>query len=262
MPEGHTIHRAARDQAKLLVGERLRVTSPQGRFAAGAERLDGRTLTGITPYGKHLWYDVTGILLHVHLGLYGRFTKGRQPSPAPRGALRLRMETDESWVDLRGPTACDIVTEAQRDMVLARLGPDPLARRSDPRTAFAHVNRSRSTISALLLDQRVIAGVGNVYRAEVLFRTGTSPFVAGKDLGEDRWRCIWDDLVSIMQAGVRSGRIMTVRPADRPQGPLTRGKSHYVYRRQGLPCRICGAPIATGSTAGRSIAWCPLCQGS
>jgi endonuclease-8 len=100
MPEGHTIHRAARDQARILVGERLRFTSPQGRFAAGAELLDGRTLTGITPYGKHLWYDVTGILLHVHLGLYGRFTKGRQPSPAPRGALRLRMETGESWVSL------------------------------------------------------------------------------------------------------------------------------------------------------------------
>ena len=94
MPEGHTIHRIALKQAALLKGERLHVTSPQGRFEEGAKLLDGRTLKKITPFGKHLWYDADGVLLHVHLGLYGKFTVGHQPPPVPRGALRMRIETD------------------------------------------------------------------------------------------------------------------------------------------------------------------------
>ena len=260
MPEGHTIHRIARDQTRLLAGERLRVTSPQGRFEAGAALLDGRRLTTIKPHGKHLWYDAEGVLLHVHLGLYGKFAVGHQPPPVPRGALRMRIETDETWIDLRGPTACEIVTPGERDAVLARLGPDPLARRPDASAAFARIDRSRTAVGALLMDQQVLAGVGNVYRAEVLFRQGVSPFRPGRLVGEETWQLIWDDLVVLMRAGVKAGRIVTTRREDRPAGAITRDKSHYVYRRTGAPCRICGTGIRTRAMVGRNLFWCPTCQ--
>lgn len=260
MPEGHTIHRIARDQTKLLAGAKLHVTSPQGRFIDGAKLLDGRKLRKITPYGKHLWYDADGVLLHVHLGLYGKFTVGKEPAPPPKGALRMRIEADETWIDLRGPTACEIVTPGERDAVLARLGPDPLAARPNGDAAFARITKSRTTIGALLMDQKVLAGVGNVYRAEVLFRAGVSPFRPGNALGEQAWQLLWDDLVVVMRAGVKTGRIVTTRKEDRPGGPITREKSHYVYRRAGLPCRVCGTEIRTEVLVGRNLFWCPTCQ--
>lgn len=172
MPEGHTIHRLARDHSALLKGVAVGVSSPQGRFADGAGRLDGRTVTRIEPYGKHLWYSFSGTRerLHVHLGLYGKFTQGPLPAPEPRGALRLRLTTDASWLDLRGPTACELMAPPERSAVLARLGPDPLAAKPDGAAAFARLSRSRTPLGALLMDQSVLAGVGNVYRRN--FSTG------------------------------------------------------------------------------------------
>jgi formamidopyrimidine-DNA glycosylase len=86
--------------------------------------------------------------------------------------------------------------------------------------------------------------------------------LAGRDLPEPTWQAMWTDLVALMRAGVRSGRIVTVRPEDRPPGrrPLTREESVYVYRRTGLPCRVCGTPIRTAILAGRNLYWCPRCQ--
>jgi DNA-formamidopyrimidine glycosylase len=264
MPEGHTIHRIALDHTKLLKGRTLHVTSPQGRFAEGAALLDGRTLRKITPYGKHLWYDVSGPLLHVHLGLYGKFRVGEAPPPEPVGALRIRIQTEQSWLDLRGPTACEVVTAADRDAVLARLGPDPLAPRPDGSKAFARIARSRTTIGALLMDQSVLAGVGNVYRAEVLFRQGISPFRLGNQISEPVWTGVWEDLVILMRAGVKANRIVTTRAADRPDGGSrrrpTRDESFYVYRRAGQPCRLCGTEIRIETMVGRNLFWCPHCQ--
>ena len=262
MPEGHTIHRIALDQTKLLKGRTLHVTSPQGRFADGAALLDGRTLKAIKPYGKHLWYDVSGPLLHIHLGLYGKFRVGEQPPPAPVGALRIRIQTDDVWLDLRGPTACEVVTRADRDAVLARLGPDPLAPRPDGAAAFARVARSRVTLGALLMDQSVLAGVGNVYRAEVLFRQGISPFRPGNAVSLPVWTGVWEDLVVLMRAGVKANRIVTTRASDRPRGRATREQSFYVYRRAGQPCRICGTEVRTEVMVGRNLFWCPHCQPS
>ena len=263
MPEGHTIHRLARDHRALLVGRSVRVDSPQGRFAAGAALLDGRVVTRIEPYGKHLWYRFDGgQLLHVHLGLYGKWATGELPAPDPRGALRLRLTTDEAWLDLRGPTHCDLVTPAERRAVLDRLGPDPLRPTADPGAAWARITRTRTAVGQLLMDQSVLAGVGNVYRAEVLFRAGLSPFRPGRDLDRSTWDLLWADLVTLMRSGVRAGRIVTTERADRDRrsGPATREDSHYVYRRAGLPCRRCGSEVRTEVMAARNLFWCPSCQ--
>ena len=263
MPEGHTIHRIARDHAPLLVGRQVAAVSPQGRFAAGAAVLDGLVLQRIEAYGKHSfhWYE-DEVLLHVHLGLYGGWTVGRGEPPEPRGALRLRLSTDDAWFDLRGPIACEVIGPAERELVLARLGPDPLRRDADPARASARIARSRAPIGQLLMDQSVLAGIGNVYRAEVLFRAGLSPFLPGRELAPERWDDLWTDLRSLLRAGVRSGRIVTTEREDRERrsGRPSREDAHYVYRRTGLPCRRCGTPVRTEVLAGRNLFWCPTCQ--
>lgn len=263
MPEGHTIHRLARDHTPLLQGRVVRAASPQGRFADGAAVLDGRVLERIQPHGKHLFYVFEGdVLLHVHLGLYGGWLSGARPAPEPKGALRLRLQTDDHWMDLRGPTACELHTPADRDAVLARLGPDPLQQRADPERAWVRVARSRTPIGALLMDQAVLAGVGNVYRAEVLHRAGLSPFRPGREVPRSTWDGIWADLRVLLRAGVRAGHIVTTERGDRDRrsGPPRREDRFYVYRRTDLPCRRCGTAVRAEAMAGRNLYWCPVCQ--
>jgi endonuclease VIII len=263
VPEGHTIHRLARDHAPLLLGRAVSASSPQGRFADGAALLSGRVLERVDPYGKHLFYGFDGdAVLHVHLGLYGAFTRGSGPPPAPRGALRLRMTGGDTWVDLRGPTACEVLTPAEREGILARLGPDPLRRGADGDAAFRRVAASRRVVGELLMDQAVLAGVGNVYRAESLYRAGLSPFRPGRELPEAVWRQLWEDLRVLMRAGVRAGHIVTTERADRERrsGRPRREDRFYVYRRQGLPCRRCGTEVRTAVMAARNLFWCPVCQ--
>lgn len=263
MPEGHTIHRLARDHKALLVGHQVGVASPQGRFATGAEMLTGRVLERIEPYGKHLFYVFEGEqLLHIHLGLYGKFTTGFGDPPEPRGALRLRLTTDHTWIDLRGPTACEVYAPHDRDAVVARLGPDPLRTDAEPELAWRRVSRSRTPVGAMLMDQSVLAGVGNVYRAEALYRAGLSPFTPGHDVRRPGWDALWEDLRVLMRAGVKTGRIVTTDRDDRVRrsGRVTREDAHYVYRRAGLPCRRCGAEVRTQTMATRNLFWCPHCQ--
>ena len=180
VPEGHTVHRQAREHRARLRGSRLAVSSPQGRFSQGAALLDGRELERADAYGKHLFLGFAGGLhLHVHLGLYGTWEFGAAPAPPPRGAVRVRLEGNGSFADLRGATACEVWTSGERASLVARLGPDPLRRRPDPGRAWDRLSRSRTSVGRLLMDQAVVAGVGNVYRAEVLFRGGLSPHRPG-----------------------------------------------------------------------------------
>ncbi|MEN8672860.1 DNA-formamidopyrimidine glycosylase family protein [Nocardioides sp.] len=262
MPEGHSIHRLARRHQRDLAGERVTASSPQGRFADGAALLSGRTLDGTDAWGKHLFHRYDDLWLHVHLGLYGKFRDGSGPPPDPVGALRLRLVTDERWLDLRGPIACEVLSPDQRDSLLSRLGPDPLRRGADPAAAIARIGRSRRPVGALLMDQQVLAGVGNVYRAELLFRHRVSPFLAGRDLDSATWEAMWEDLVVLMRAGARSGRIITTEPDDRerPAGRPRRSDAHYVYRRAGLACRRCGTPVEIAAMEARNLFWCPVCQ--
>jgi endonuclease-8 len=262
VPEGHTIHRLARRHARLLVGQHLSADSPQGRFEDGARLLDGRLLAATDAWGKHLFHRYDDLWLHVHLGLYGKFRDGVLPAPQPRGALRLRLLGDSHWLELRGPTACEVLTETERRQVLARLGPDPLRRRPDVEGFVARVLRSRAAVGTLLMDQSVVAGVGNVYRAEVLFRQRLDPFRPGRLHDAAVLHALWDDLVGLLRAGVRAGRIVTTLPDDRerPSGPLRRVDAYYVYGRAGLPCRICSTPVQDVLVSARRLFWCPVCQ--
>lgn len=263
MPEGHTIARLAREHTALLAGQRLSLTSPQGRFAAGAGLLDGSRLERIEPYGKHLFYRFdSGLRLHVHLGLYGSWRSGPLPPPVPRGAVRVRIVGETAYVDLRGPTVCEVLAGAEQAGIESRLGPDPLRRGARPATAWARIGRSRAPIAALLLDQSVLAGAGNVYRAELLYLHRLDPYRPGRSLTAEDFDALWTDLRRRMLAGVRSGRIVTTRPAERARrrGPPAPEDSFYVYRRAGLPCRRCGEPIRTEVLAGRNLYWCPVEQ--
>ncbi|MEU7277215.1 DNA-formamidopyrimidine glycosylase family protein [Streptomyces sp. NPDC045431] len=269
MPEGHTIHRLAQDHLARFGGRAVRVSSPQGKFSDSAALLDGRVLTTADAHGKHLFlgFDEDGTdWVHIHLGLFGKLGFGPTPAPPPTDTVRLRLVNGEHYADLRGPTACALITEPEKRAIHERLGPDPLRGGDDPGKAWRRISRSRTTIAALLMDQKVIAGVGNVYRAEVLFRHGIDPYRPGKDLTEGEWHAIWDDLVALMHEGVRNNRIDTVRPEHTPEamGRPPRVDDHggevYVYRRANLPCHVCGGEIRTAGLAARNLFWCPGCQ--
>jgi endonuclease-8 len=204
--------------------------------------------------------------IHVHLGLIGKFDVQAGPPRAPVGQVRLRLQNEREYADLRGATACELVTSEQRTVVLGRLGPDPLDPDANPTRAWDRIRRSRMPIGALLLDQAVFAGVGNVYRAEVLFRHRIHPLRPGRTLRVGQFRAIWQDLVELMQEGVRTGDIDTVRPEHTPEamGRPPRVDQHggevYVYRRTGQPCLVCGARVRTRVLMGRNLFWCPRCQ--
>ncbi|MFJ3229687.1 Fpg/Nei family DNA glycosylase [Streptomyces sp. NPDC086787] len=267
MPEGHTIHRLAQDYAGRFIGTRPRVTSPQGKFSDAAELLDGAELTRTEAHGKHLFLGFRDTdWVHIHLGLFGKVGFGDAPAPPPTDTVRLRLAGATGYVDLRGPTTCALITDDEKRAIHGRLGPDPLRADADPSAACARVRRSRTTIAALLMDQKVIAGVGNVYRAEILFRHGIDPYRAGKDITAAEWAAIWADLVDLMREGVRNNRIDTVRPEHTPEamGRPPRVDDHggevYVYRRANLPCHICATKIRTADLAARNLFWCPTCQ--
>jgi endonuclease-8 len=290
MPEGHTIHRLAAGIAERFGGRPVRVDSPQGKFADGAALIDGQVLAAADAHGKHLFLGFPGFAdfspgsgdawadtwadtwvetwVHIHLGLYGKVSLGSGPPPPPAGQIRLRLVGSDAYAELRGPNTCALVGRAERQAIRERLGPDPLRADADadPGLAWRRIAVSRTPIAVLLLDQRVLAGVGNVYRAEVLFRHGIDPHRPGRELGRAAWDAIWADLAELMAEGVRTGRIDTVRPEHTPEamGRPPRVDDHggevYVYRRAGQPCHLCGARVRTAALAGRNLFWCPGCQ--
>ncbi|GGL13816.1 Fpg/Nei family DNA glycosylase [Planomonospora parontospora] len=267
MPEGHTIHRLAAEHRRVFAGQRLRAESPQGRFAAGARQIDGRVLRNADAHGKHLLLGFDDDRwLHVHLGIYGRYAFGPVPAPAPVGAVRLRLTGSGAHADLRGPNTCELLDPVDVKALHARLGPDPLRADADPDLAWRRISRSRTSVAALLMDQSVVAGVGNIYRAEVLFRQGIAPATPGRELTRERWEAVWADLAALMAEGVRAGRIDTVRPEHTPEamGRPPRVDDHggevYVYRRSGMPCLVCETEVRTESLVGRNLFYCPACQ--
>ena len=272
MPEGHTLRRLADDLNARFGGRAVRVSSPQGRFAPEASLLDGTVMRTAEAAGKHLFVEFDGEqVVHIHLGLIGKLDLGDGAAPDPLGQVRLRLVANAdgrgpAYADLRGATVCALVTPQERSAVVARLGPDPLRPDADPGRAWRRISRSDRPIGDLLMDQEVVAGVGNVYRAEVLFRHRMHPLRPGRTLRRRQFDVLWDDLVALMAAGVATGRIDTVRPEHTPEamGRDPRRDDHggevYVYRRQGQPCHVCGARVRTEVLAGRNSFWCPRCQ--
>lgn len=270
MPEGHTLHRLAHTLTGRFAGHEVEVSSPQGRFAEEAAALDGSRVEAAEAWGKHLFVRFEGErFVHVHLGLYGKLDVYDGPPPAPVGQVRMRLVADghrPSYADLRGATACELVTDDQRAAIVARLGPDPLRSDADPSAAWERIRGSRTAIGALLMDQTVVAGVGNVYRAEVLFRHRIHPLRPGRTLRRGQFESIWADLVALMAEGVVTGRIDTVRPEHTPEamGREPRRDDHggevYVYRRHDQACHVCGGKVRTEVLATRNSFWCPRCQ--
>jgi formamidopyrimidine-DNA glycosylase len=269
MPEGHVIHRYARSHRDALGGQHVKASSPQGRFAAGAALIDGRRLESVDAHGKHLFYRWEGgETLHVHLGLFGRFRIHRSNPPPPTDATRLALSTDEVVLYLSGPTVCELIDPETEDTLRTRLGPDPLLSGKHngvvPAEAFvANLSRRSIPVGAALLDQRVIAGLGNIYRAEALFLEGIDPHLPAREIDPDRARDLWGTSVKLLRRGVRSGRIVSVEPAEigaRRLSELGRTERLYVYKRQGEPCRRCGAAVRRTEMANRMLWWCPSCQ--
>lgn len=242
----------------------MRASSPQGRFDAGAARIDGATLETAEAWGKHLlctWSS--GEILHVHLGLIGKFRR-RRPDDEAVGAIRLRLETDDVAWQLSGPQTCTLVDPTERDAIAAALGPDPLRHGKRGRAAFvAGLAATRRPIGAVLLDQRVVAGIGNVYRAELLWLVGVHPDTPASQIDAETAGQLWDLTVEQLRRGVEWNRIVTVSSTDagrRVTRTMPRGDTLYVYKRADLPCRRCGELIRESSVAGRTIAHCPTCQ--
>ncbi len=265
MPEGHTLHRLALDLTEAFGGRVPAVTSPQGRFASSAVLLDQTLFIEATAHGKHLFAEFDDDRwLHVHLGLIGTFVLG--PPDPPRGEVRVRLATSEVVADLRGPQLCAVRTRAEIDAQIAGLGPDPLRPDADPEQGWHRIHRSNRPIGALLMDQSVLSGVGNVYRAEVLFRNRIDPHRPGNKLTRRSWNGIWSDLLELMPQGVLDNRIDTVRPEHGPEamGRPPRKDDHggevYVYRRAGMACWVCGSRVRTEVLAGRNLFWCGRCQ--
>ncbi|MCW2761957.1 MAG: glycosylase [Marmoricola sp.] len=267
MPEGHTLRRLANELSDAFAGGPVRVSSPQGRFAADAALLDGQPVLGADSAGKHLFVEFPGErFIHIHLGLIGKFDVLPAPAGAPVGQVRLRLQNATAYADLRGAILCDLVGRQKHDQVIASLGADPLRPDADPMTAWARINKSHRPIGDLLMDQSVLAGIGNVYRAEVLFRHRIHPLRPGRTLRVGQFRALWEDLVALMHEGVLTGRIDTVRPEHTPEamGRPPRVDDHggevYVYRRTGQPCLVCETLVRTKELSGRNLFWCPRCQ--
>lgn len=306
MPEGHTVHRLAHTFDLLFLGQQVRVSSPQGRFAAGAALLDGRRVTGTSAWGKQMFlqFGPGDYWLRVHLGLYGAWTLagdgtlevlhaigaprrrvGEQETssaaassfpPGPRGQVRVRILGEHVVADLTGPTACEVVTDEERAAVVARLGPDPLRHDADPTRFGAALARTKTPIAVALMDQSVVAGVGNIYRAETLFRAHLAPMTLSRDVPAAIVQGMWSDLILTMGDGMRTGRIVTTAPGDRAvggkivrrtrqnsdgdPGAIPADQAFYVYQREDLPCRVCGTAIMMRELAGRKLYWCPTCQ--
>ncbi|WP_169077859.1 Fpg/Nei family DNA glycosylase [Microcella alkalica] len=336
MPEGHSVHRIARQFGRAFVGDRVRASSPQGRFADGAALLDGRVMTDAKAVGKQLFLEFDdAVWLRVHLGIYGawdfggdvhrdattRAARGRMgqtgmrgasddddPGPttvvgaheeslssigAPRrtrlrmaeaeveselddlalagfppepvGAVRVRLLTERAVADLRGPTACEVLDAAGVQQVIDKLGPDPLVDDADAgeERMLERIRRRRVPIGLLLMDQSVVSGIGNVYRAELLFRARLDPHALGATLPEDVIRGLWRDWRYLLGVGVDTGQMLTMDGLDEEARRLAlrnRADRHWVYKREGLPCRVCGTHIVMELAAARKLYYCPSCQ--
>ena len=264
VPEGHTIHRLAADLRKDFVSKSVEATSPQGRFAESAALLNGIQMIKSEAWGKHLFcHWENGNILHVHLGLIGKFRKVNRDDP-PRDTIRLRLVHESSAWHLTGPQTCALITEDDLQDVINKLGPDPLRVGLRGMSKFKkRLGESKKPIGAALLDQNLLAGIGNVYRAELLFLCGIHPETPCNKIRDDQSEELWKWTVDLLRRGKKLNRIVTIQDEDK--GTIKtknkkRNNSLYAYKRAGLDCRRCPDEIVISKLAGRSMWHCPNCQ--
>ena len=290
MPEGHTVHRVAQHFRDEFVGHRVRVSSPQGRFLQGASTLDGLTVTSATAVGKQLFVGFEeGFVLRVHLGIYGAWTFISQASshsmgapraereeglneteseefpPEPVGQVRVRILTDGVVADLRGPTACEVISDDEATAVRETLGPDPLvdSPKRGNRRFRERMNATKTPVALALMNQSVVAGIGNVYRAEILFRHRLDPFTPSNQLSDEILDALWKDWTGLLKDGVKTGVMRTRSDLTSAQNTRALRDSrirYYVYKRQGKACRVCHNPVALTELGARKLYFCPTCQ--
>ena len=261
MPEGHTLHGLARDHRRDFAGQVVSVSSPQGRFAAEAALLDERVLVDVEAYGKHLFYDFgDSRLVHVHLGLFGGFFRFLPPPPAPRPTSRMRLSSINATVDLVGATECALIDPGGRAAIIARLGPDPIRNDGDPDLAWKKLQRRKTPIGAALMDQSVLAGVGNVYRAEILHVHGIHPEQPANTITREQWESMWAQLVVWLRQAVKDQVIITVDPKviGKRRSRIKKGEALHVYKREN--CFTCGAPVRRWDLSNRWAYACETCQ--
>ena len=264
MPEGHTIHRMAQDHGRWLGGQSLRVLSPQGRFSAEARILDYGLFVGAFAHGKHLFYQIEDReektrFVHIHLGLYGRFRKQQNPPERTSPNCRMRLVGFKHALDLSGPTACELMGWEEIDEKRHSLGPDPIAHGDGHEAFFERLQRRRIPIGAALLDQKVIAGLGNIYRAELLFKHRIDPSIPANQLSEASVKQLWETSVWWLKLGVRAKRIITSLPSmpkTLPRG--ARKEFLMVYGKRNCPA--CGGAVEQNQIGNRKLYFCPSCQ--
>ena len=247
MPEGHLIHRYARRLHAALAGGPVRASSPQGRFAVEAAVLDGVPLERVEAYGKHLFaHFAAGAVVHVHLGQAGLFLEHAGAPPTPRPSVRLRLAGARGAFDLIAPARCALVDRATRDAVVARLGPDPVLADPDDPGPPQRLLRARTSVGVALLDQATWAGIGNAYRAELLYLLRVHPLRPASALGGTATR-LWRLACEQLRLGTEVGAIATVD--GRTQA------TWWVYKQ--AACHGCGAPVEVGEIGGRTSYHCP-----
>jgi endonuclease-8 len=244
MPEGDSLHRAAR-RLQVLVGETVEVESPNPRAAATgvAEQLDGRRLEGVEAVGKNLLLSFEGgLVLRSHLRMSGRWTvraRGSVTQGRPWLVLRGRGREAVLW----GGPVLELNKRAVR-----RLGPDILARPPDLDRMVANLRLARGReVGDALLDQRLVAGIGNMWKAEALWRAGVSPWSRVGDTSDAELRSVLENAARLMRRSVDTGR-----------------EERAIYRKAGRPCPRCRTPIDSRGQgdANRTAYWCPVCQPS
>ncbi len=252
MAEGDTIARLACRLEAALGGQRLAVSAPNPRgTAAGVERLDGLALDGVEARGKHLLLHFGPLVLHSHLGMTGGWHL-YPPNAAwrrPRSSAWVVITgSDREAVQFGGPTLRLLTAERlARDPRLSGLGPDILAPEFDPDPVLVALRRNPAReIGEALLDQSLLAGVGNIFKSEACFAARVDPWRPAGELGDEQLRAVLLAARQLMREAVQSGR-----------------KTFCVYRRRGA-CPACGGRVAARGQgdAGRTTYWCPRCQRS
>ena len=257
MPEGHTIHRAALDHHRALSGQKLTVSSPQGRFAEGASYLTGLPCLAVEAFGKHLLYHFnSGNFLHVHLGLFGRIRMRKLPLVEPRGAVRVRLVSDTHVIDINGPTICQILARQEMMNLIDRIGPDVLRSDANPNLAFDRIGKSKAPIGRLVMDQSVMAGVGNIYRSEILWRQGVHPETPGTSIDRQTFDRIWDDAKALLTIGVRRNAIITVNSVQPSKSRFRECVNIFAKKN----CPACKGVIRHFKINGRRTFVCETCQ--